>query len=63
MQSDPNGEKRPYSPPTVTKLSFTQAKEVVASHFRCSDQQATDWLESLRQQHQRNKESTSLPQR
>jgi hypothetical protein len=62
MQSDPNGKKRPYSPPTVTKLSFTQAKEFVASHSRRSDQQATDWLESLRRE-KKDKEAPSLLKR
>ena len=56
MQFDSEGKKKPYSSPTLTKLSTDQAKQFVASNTNCSDQEAADLLESLRQEQQQNKQ-------
>jgi hypothetical protein len=40
-------KKRPYSSPSVTKLTPGQAKHFVAEHANCSDAEAVDLLESL----------------
>jgi hypothetical protein len=45
--------KRPYLPPAVTKLTPEQAKQFVAEHIHCSDQEAANFLDSLRQEQQR----------
>ena len=47
MGFDSESKKRPYSPPSVRKLTLEQAKQVVASHANCSDQKAGELLESL----------------
>jgi hypothetical protein len=48
MGFDPkNQKKKPYSPPTVTKLTPEQARQFVAERANCSDQEAEDFLESL----------------
>jgi len=54
MQFDSESKKKPYSPPTLTKLSTDQAKQFVASNTNCGDQEATDLLESLRQEQRQN---------
>jgi hypothetical protein len=43
-------KKRPYTPPTVTKLPLEKAKQFVVELTRCSDQEATDLLESMRRE-------------
>jgi hypothetical protein len=45
-------KKRPYSPPTMTKLTPEQAKQFVVEHANCSDREAEDLLESLRREQQ-----------
>lgn len=54
MQFDSESKKRPYSPPTVTKLTLEQAKQFVPDHANGTDQEATDPLESLRRDQQQN---------
>ena len=54
MQFDSESKKKPYSPPTVKKLTLEQAKQFVAGHANCSDQEATDLLEPLRREQQQN---------
>jgi hypothetical protein len=54
MQSDSDSKKKPYSPPTATKVTLEQAKQFVADHSNCSDQEAMDLLESLRREQQQN---------
>jgi hypothetical protein len=54
MQFDSESKKQLYSPPTVTKLTLEQAKQFVASYANCSDQKATELLESLCQERQQN---------
>jgi hypothetical protein len=55
MQSDPGGKKKPYSPPAITPLSLEQATQFVSRRTNCSEQEATDFLESLRQEQQPKK--------
>lgn len=54
MQFDSESKNQLYSPPTVTKLTQEQAKQFVASNANCSDQKATELLESLCQKRQQN---------
>jgi hypothetical protein len=48
MHSDPDSKKQSYSPPSITPLSLEQAKQFVSRRINCSDQEATDFLESFR---------------
>jgi hypothetical protein len=41
-------KKKPYSPPTLTKLTTEQARQFVADRNNCSEEEATDSLKSLR---------------
>jgi hypothetical protein len=50
MHSDPDRKKTPYSSPSMSKLSLEQAKEFVSRRANCSEQEAADFLESLRQE-------------
>jgi hypothetical protein len=38
-------KKRPYFPPTLTKLTGEQAKKLVADRKNCSEEEAADLLE------------------
>ena len=42
--------KKPYSPPTLTKLTPEQAQKLVADRTNCSEEEASDFLKSLRKQ-------------
>lgn len=46
--------KKPYSPPTVKKLTPEQAKKRVADRNKCSEEEAADSLNTLRKQQQNN---------
>jgi len=52
MKKETPGKKRPYSAPTVRKLTLEQAKRFVAERTKCSDAEATELLESLRREQQ-----------
>ena len=52
MPFDPGNKKKPYLPPTLTKLTPEQARQFVIDHASCSDQEALDLLESLRREQQ-----------
>ncbi len=54
MQSDSEGKKKPYSPPTITKMTPEQARQYVVDRTNCSEQEAADFLESLRREQQQN---------
>jgi hypothetical protein len=55
MHFDSDSKKKPYAPPSITKLSLELARQFVACHANCGDQEATDFLESLRrEQHQQH---------
>jgi hypothetical protein len=43
-------EKKPYFPPTLTKLTALQAKRFVMDRTDCSDQEAEDLLASPRRE-------------
>jgi hypothetical protein len=50
MQSDPGSKKKPYSRPATTPLTLDQAKQFVSRCTNCCEQEATDFLESLRRE-------------
>ena len=43
-------KRKPYSPPALTKLTPEQAKKLVADRNNCSEDEAADFLKSLRKQ-------------
>ena len=53
MQSQ-DKKKKPYSPPTLTKLTPEQAKKLVADRKNCSEEEAADFLNSLLRQQPNN---------
>jgi hypothetical protein len=54
--SDGKKNKRPYITPTITKLPFEKAKQIIVERTHCSDQEAVDLLESLRREQQPEKQ-------
>ena len=46
--SDGKKKKRPYIPPTITKLPLEEAKRFIRERTHCSDKEAMDLLDSLR---------------
>jgi len=56
MHFDSDSKKKTYAPPSITKLSRELAKQFVACHANCSDQEATDLLESLCREQQQQHE-------
>jgi hypothetical protein len=46
--------KKPYSFPTVKKIPPEQAKKLVADRNNCSEEEAADFLNTLRKQQQNN---------
>ena len=53
--SDGKKNKRPYIPPTITKLPLEEATRFIVERTHCSDQEAVDLLESLRREQQPEK--------
>ena len=49
-------QKRPYFPPTLRKLTPEQAKRLIADRKNCSEEEAAEFLKSLRRQQQQNEE-------
>jgi hypothetical protein len=47
MESE-DQKKKPYSPPTLTKLTPEQAKKFAADRNNCSEEEAAEFLKSLR---------------
>jgi hypothetical protein len=45
-----------YSPPTLRQLTPEQAKKLVADCKHCSEEEAAEFLESLRRQEQQKEE-------
>lgn len=43
-------EKKPYSPPKLTKLTAVQVTQFVMDRTDCSNQEAEDFLDSLRRE-------------
>jgi hypothetical protein len=52
MQSDSVGESKSYSPPTLKKLTVEQARQFLATHASCGDQDAIDLLKLLDEEFQ-----------
>lgn len=55
MKNEREPRKKSYSPPTVSKLTEDEAKKFVADRTNCSDEEAQDVLESLREEQQDKK--------
>jgi hypothetical protein len=49
MESDA-WKKKPYSRPSLTKLTAEQATKLVAERKKCSEEEAAELLKSLRRQ-------------
>jgi uncharacterized Zn finger protein len=60
MEPDPKN-KKPYSPPAVTKLTPQQAKNLVVERKNYSEEEAAEFLKSLRKrlEEKKNKQSPS----
>ena len=50
MMESQDRKKKPYSPPSLTKLTPEQARKLVADRRNCSEEEAADFLKSLQQQ-------------
>ena len=51
MEPDSNN-KKPYSPPAVTKLNAQQAKNLVVERKNCSEEEAAEFLKSLQKRNE-----------
>jgi hypothetical protein len=60
MGPDSKGKKKPYLSPTLKKLTLERAKKLVADRTDRNDQEAAEFLESLRQKWQ-PKQATNRP--
>jgi hypothetical protein len=49
MMESQGRKKKPYSAPSLTKLTPEQARKLVADRRNCSEEEAADFLKSLRQ--------------
>ena len=54
MEAEDQKTKKPYSSPTVKKLTPEQTKKLVADRSNCSEEEAADFLNTLRKQQQNN---------
>jgi hypothetical protein len=54
--SSKDKKKKPYSPPTLSKLTPEQARKLVADRTHCSDREVGEFLDSLGRKQQRNEE-------
>jgi hypothetical protein len=54
MQLHFDDRKETYSPPSVKRLTPEQARKFVVDRANCSEQEAEDFLESLRREWQQN---------
>ena len=54
-------KKKPYSPPTIRKLTLGQAKKLIADHRNCSEEEASEFLESLQRQQRQNDQKRNEP--
>jgi len=55
--SDGKNKKRPYIPPTITKLPLEKAKRLITERTHCSEREAMDLLDSLRREQQMKQRS------
>ena len=63
MHSSSDGKKKkkkPYIPPTITKLPLEKAKQLIMERSHCSDKEALALLDSLRRR-QRDKQQPQKP--
>ena len=49
MMESQDRKKKLYSAPSLTKLTLEQARKLVADRRNCSEEEAADFLKSLRQ--------------
>jgi len=54
MEPDPK-DKKPYSPPAVTKLTPQQAKNLVVERKNYSEEEAAEFLKSLRKRKEKKR--------
>jgi hypothetical protein len=54
-------KKKPYSPPALRNLTPEQAKKIIADRKNCSEEEAGEFLESLRHRQQQNSEEQNEP--
>jgi vacuolar-type H+-ATPase subunit H len=52
MKNESKPRKKVYAAPTLTKLAEDEAKKFVTERTNCSDEEAQDVLESLRDEQQ-----------
>ncbi|HZZ16983.1 MAG TPA: hypothetical protein VFE08_13590 [Candidatus Sulfotelmatobacter sp.] len=55
MKNESKPRKKEYCSPTLTKLAEDEAKKFVTDRTNCSDEEAQDVLESLREEQQDKK--------
>jgi len=53
-------KKKPYSPPTVKTLTPEQAKKSIATHRKCTEEEAAQFLESLQRRQNDQKRNEPL---
>jgi hypothetical protein len=53
---DSDNKKKPYFPPALTQVTRQQAIKLVAHRNNCGEEDAVNFLESLRRQEYRNDE-------
>lgn len=53
--------KQRYSPPALRDLTFEQAKKIIADSKNCSEEKATEFLESLQRQKPKNDQKRNDP--
>ncbi|MGB8061604.1 MAG: hypothetical protein WCF26_06905 [Candidatus Sulfotelmatobacter sp.] len=54
-------KKKLYSPPALRNLTPEQAKKIIADRKNCSEEEAAEFLESLRHRQQPNGEKQNEP--
>jgi hypothetical protein len=54
---DREKKRKPYFPPSLTQITRQQAIKLVAHRNNCGEEDAVNFLGSLRQQEQRNEET------
>jgi hypothetical protein len=54
-------KKKPYSSPTIRKLTPGQAKTLIADDRNCSEEEAAEFLESLQRQQRQNDQKRNEP--
>jgi len=47
-------KKKPYSPPSIRKLTPEQARKLIADRKNCTEEKAAEFLEALQRQRRQN---------